>query len=197
MGPGFLTPGFLQDLVFENKDVPLIVEEDVDGFTKVSWELGGFPGDVEKFFDDLHARGVAAGETLANLLDTRTNKVGEPGPSNLPATINPFEFLCQNVLRNNAYMVKVRTSSFGRDAVGLNAAKILRKVHQPWTAIIILVELALSDDPIIMDGPGDDTRPGFEETAKIFLGTGFSESIDPATFISECVRIKQIGGRCQ
>lgn len=197
VGPGFLTPDFVQDLVFENKDVPLIVEEDVDSFTKVSWELGGFPGDVEKFFDDLHSRGVAEGETLANLLDTRTNKVGEPGPSNLPATINPFEFLCQNVFRNNAYMVKVRTSSFGRDAVGLNSAKILRKIHQPWTAIIIFVELALADDPIIMDGPGDDTRPGFEETAKIFLGTEFSEAIHPSTFVSETVRIKLIGGRCQ
>ena len=197
VGPGFLTPGFVQDLVFENKDVSLVVEEDVDGFTKVSWELGGFPGDVEKFFDDMHERGVAEGETLANLLDTRTNKVGEPGPSNLPANINPLEFLCENVFRNNAYIVKIRTSSFGRGAVGLNSAKILRKVHQPWTAIIIFVELALTDDPIIMDGPGDATKPGFEESTKIFLGTSFSETMAPTTLMAETVRIKQIGGRCE
>jgi hypothetical protein len=192
-----LGPGFVQDLVFENKDVPLVVETDEDGFTKVSWELGGFPGDVEKFFDDMHERGVAEGETLAHLLDERTNKVGEPQASNLPADINPFEFLCQNVFRNNAHMVKVRTTSFGPDAVGMQSAKILRKVHQPWTAIIIFVELAHRDDPIIMDGPGSDTRPGFEESAKIYLGLNQAEAIHPATFLSEHVRIKQIGGSCQ
>ena len=89
LGRGFLGRGFFGDLVFENKAVPLVVETDVEGFTKVSWKLGGFPGDIELFFDQLHERGVVEGETLANLLDTRTNKVGEPGPSNLPATINP------------------------------------------------------------------------------------------------------------
>ena len=102
LGRGLLGRGFFGDLVFENKAVPLVVETDVEGFTKVSWKLGGFPGDVELFFDQLHERGVAEGETLANLQDTRTNKVGEPGPSNLPATINPFEFLCKNVFRNHA-----------------------------------------------------------------------------------------------
>jgi hypothetical protein len=196
-GRGYLIPGFFGDLVFENKETDLIVETDENGFTKVSWELGGFPGDVEKFFDELHERGLEDGQTLAQLLDTRTNKVGEPGPSNLPVTINPLQFLCENVLRNNAYLVRLRSSGFGLDAVGLNSAKLLRKLHPPQTAILIVAELAFVDDPITMDGPGTDTAPGYEEAVGTFAGMEFGEAIDPTTMISECVRIKQMAGRCQ
>jgi hypothetical protein len=195
LGRGFLGRGFFGDLVFENESKPLIVETDDDGFTKVSWELGGFPGDVDKFFDDMHDAGVESGETLANLLDTRTNKVGEPSDSNLPATINPFEFLCENVFRNNAYMVKIQTNSFGPDALGLNAGKILRKLHQPQTAIIIVAQLAHTDDPIIMEDPGTETAPGYEETAVTYAGLSHSETLG-TDMMTENVRVKQISGRC-
>ena len=197
LGRGYLIPGFFGDLVFENEDKDLVVETDEEGFTKLSWELGGFPGDVEKFFDDLHERGLAEGETLANLLDTRTNKVGEPGPTNLPATINPLQFLCENVLRNNGYIVRLRTSGFGPDAVGLNSAKIVRKLHQPQTALFIIAELALVEEPITMDGPGTDTSPGFEEDLVTFAGLELADSIDPTTMIVETVRARQIAGRCE
>jgi hypothetical protein len=62
LGPGFLSAGFWGDLVWENKTVALVVEENVDGYTKVSWEISGFPADVEKFWDDVRAQGrFAAG----------------------------------------------------------------------------------------------------------------------------------------
>jgi len=196
LGRGFLGRGFFGDLVFENKSTPLVVETDDEGYTKVSWEIGGFPTDVVKFFDDLHANGLAAGQTLANLLDTRTNKVGEPQASNLPTTINPFEFLCQNVLRNHAYLAKIRTAGFGPGAVGMNAGKILRKVHPPQTALIIAAELAHTDDPIIMEDPGTETAPGYEETVSTYTGMVQAETISPDTAMDECVRVKLISGRC-
>jgi hypothetical protein len=56
--------GFFGGLVFENKDVPVTVEEDVDGYTKVSWSLGGFSLDVEKFWEDVHASGVSKNQNL-------------------------------------------------------------------------------------------------------------------------------------
>jgi hypothetical protein len=61
IGRGFLAAGFFGDLVFENAEVPLVVESDADGNTKVSFKVDGWPGDVERFFDELHARGLAAG----------------------------------------------------------------------------------------------------------------------------------------
>lgn len=57
---GFHSSCLYGDLLFENREVPLEVEEHVDGFTKVTFGLGGFALDVEAFFDEMHRRGVAA-----------------------------------------------------------------------------------------------------------------------------------------
>lgn len=60
----FLSTCFYGDLVFENKVVPLIVDEDhPTGYTFVRFELGGFPADVERFFQEVHARGIESAET--------------------------------------------------------------------------------------------------------------------------------------
>lgn len=62
---GFLSTCFYGDLVFENKIVPLVVDTNhPSGYTFVKFDLGGFPADVERFFDELHMRGVDAAETV-------------------------------------------------------------------------------------------------------------------------------------
>lgn len=59
VGRGFLPQCYYGDLVFENKDVPLIVDEHhPSGYTYASFELNGHPADVRKFFDEIHARGI-------------------------------------------------------------------------------------------------------------------------------------------
>lgn len=59
IGSGFLTHCFYGDLVFENKDVPLIVDEHhVSGYTYARFEVNGHPADVDKFFDEIHRRGI-------------------------------------------------------------------------------------------------------------------------------------------
>jgi len=62
---GFLSTCFYGDLVFENKAVPLQVDPNHrSGYTFVKFPLGGFPADVERFFNELHMRGVEAAETV-------------------------------------------------------------------------------------------------------------------------------------
>lgn len=59
MGKGFLSTCYYSDLVFENKDVPLEVDENhPSGFTYIKFGLGGFPLDVARFFDEMHERGI-------------------------------------------------------------------------------------------------------------------------------------------
>lgn len=59
IGSGFLTHCFYGDLVFENKEVPLTVDENhPSGYTYASFELNGHPADVTKFFDEIHQRGI-------------------------------------------------------------------------------------------------------------------------------------------
>lgn len=60
----FLSTCFYGDLVFENKVVPLLVDDEhPSGYTFVRFELGGFPADVDRFFHEIHERGIAAAET--------------------------------------------------------------------------------------------------------------------------------------
>lgn len=197
MGSGFLAAGFYQDLVFENKVFPLDVTFDEDGRTRLAWTLGGWPGDISKFFDDLHARGVASGQTLARLLDNRppANRDSEPQAAALPSTINPLEFLCQNVMRNNLLVVRIKPAAC-RVGVGLDAAKILRRVIPPHAAMIVLIELEHRDDPLIMEGPGTALQPGYTEHVEVYLGLQHQDVINPETAIVERVRLRQIGGHC-
>lgn len=196
LGPGVLAWGFWGDLTFENTDVALVVEEDVDGYTKVSWDLGGFVYDEEKFWDDVHASGVAKGETLAMLLDVRESPGGQPAAASLPATINPMQFLVDNLLRNNAYIVKVKPGSQLDRPLAFVPVEQLRKIQPPHTLMLLIVELVYADSPVIMDGPGTTTEPGYEETVAGFPMMVISETLDPDTLIAERVRTSQIGGRC-
>lgn len=62
---GFLSTCFYGDLVFENKEVPLHVNsQHPSGYTFVKFPLGGFPADVDRFFEELHMRGIEAAETV-------------------------------------------------------------------------------------------------------------------------------------
>jgi len=69
-GPETLGAGFSGDLSWMNEQVDVAVEESL-GRVKISWPLGGFPTDVDLFWDEVHSRGVADGTTLAQLLDLR------------------------------------------------------------------------------------------------------------------------------
>lgn len=197
MGPGFLSLGFFGDLTFENKDVAITVEENVDGYTKVSWDLGGFPGDSDKFWEDTHTAGVAAAKTLAMYLDIRPNPVGQPSSLNLPSTINPLEFLCANFLRYNTFLVKIKLNQLGADKLPSIPAEALRKIIPPQTAMIVLVELVHTDNPVIMDGAGSASDVGYEEELSGFPCMPTSESMVGTTYITEETRLVQITGRCQ
>lgn len=193
---GLLATGYHHDLVFENKLVPLVVDSSGE-YTRISFEIGGMPFDVEKFWDDVHAAGVAAGQTLAMLM---AGKPADPqyaqvGALSLPATINPLQFLTTNVLRNNLYVILVKPTGFGPDALGLTNARHLRKLIPPHTAAIILAELAVPADQVIMDGPGSETAPGYEERVTSFQGSAIAEAIGP-DMVRERVKIVVIGGQC-
>lgn len=195
LGRGLLRGDFARELVFENRDVPVLVTLDVDGYTRIEFEIGGWPSDVEKFWDDVHAKGVSAAYTLAMGLDTRTNKVDQPTAFALPATVNPVEFLVANVLRGNAFAVVVKPQAFGPDALGLHNARLLRKLVPPQT-LCLVVTLLTPTDTITMNGPGDETRPGYAEELLFFQGSTVTDTIHGPSMITEEVVIKQITGHC-
>ena len=62
--------------------------------------------------------------------------------------------------------------------------------------MILIVELVYADSPVIMEAPGTDTEPGYEETVGGFPCMVISETLDPATYVAERVRTSKIDGRC-
>lgn len=204
LGRGFLLNCFYGDLVFENKDVALQVNEShPTGFTYVSFPIGGFPADVTQFFDEMHVRGIRATDlydatnpcdrkdsgTLAHLLDTRVNKTGEPSADNLPRTINPLAFLISNVLRNSAYLVRIRAGALGRNKLGLYNIRHLKRLLPPHTAVFIAVELP----------PQSDTIAATAISEQITHLQGLSPQADTvmAAQIGERITVRLVSGTCQ
>ena len=169
LGQGFVLADIPNELIFNNQNESLNVQTNVSGYTKLSWNLGGFPNDIATFFNDLHARGVANGATLANYLDTRPPpQIGQPTAANLPTSINPLAFLFQNVLRANCLLVYLRVRQFGPHALGTGLAWVLRKIVPPHVAVIIYADLQQPDEFVTMSGPGSLTAPGYLESYSLY-----------------------------
>jgi hypothetical protein len=139
LGPEFLDPSIQGPLTFQNAFLPVQVSTAADGHTVVQFQVDGNPTDVAQFWARIDAKGLAAGQTLAKLLDMRANKLGEPPATALPAMLNPAQFLVQNVLRHSVLLVVVQPSAFGPNALGLDQLSFLRKIVPPHTALLIQV----------------------------------------------------------
>lgn len=151
LGPGLVLPGLRAELTFEDREVPLIVRRDAAGRTEVSWALGGFPADVAAFWAEVRARGVAAGLTLAHLLDRRESPDGEPTAASLPAKINPLRFLVANFLRYNTLLVRVRADGLGPNTLGLEHLRLLRRIVPPHVLVLVVVEVSVAGDSATVD----------------------------------------------
>jgi hypothetical protein len=176
LGPQFLSGNYLSTLFFVDKEVPLVYELDSTGRAKVSFELGGFPGDVEQYWDDVHARGISMGFTLANYLDKRANPFGDPKASDLPAYVNPMKLVLRHLLGYNLFIVKLKAGLEGPNALDASVLNLLRYVIPPQTAYIVFSTIVVDSETV--------TAPITEELA-VGAGPVLEESVE--TVISESV----------
>ena len=196
LGKGLLGAGFYGEIYFENKEVPLLVSFDKLGNTKVSWELGGFPGDIEKFWDDTHLRGVYQGRTLAQYLDLRgPTAEGQPTAASLPKTVNPLKFLCENLLRFHVFIVKIKADKLSRAKLGLHVQGVLRKIIPPQAVMLVVVDTSFEEEPIDPTQPGNEYRAGYSENIQSYPVMTASDSIGP-DMISENIRTYTVNGKC-
>ena len=171
-GDDFLSGGYFSTLTFENTQVDVeYLGVDEDNKAVVIFQISGFPGDIESFWEKAQTLGKATGsQTLAELLDTRANPVGQPLPEFLPAQINPLAFVIENILKNNLTIVKVNANAIGDDAPGLGLFKYLRNIIMPHTTYIVFVEISADTDTIDLSQAGDDEQAGVEEAITHFGG---------------------------
>jgi hypothetical protein len=200
---GFLSACFYGDLVFENKEVPVHVNTNhVTDYTYVSFPVVGLPADVERFFDEIHYRGVLAAQaaapcppgykrhTLAQWLDRRKNPLSEPDATHLPKTINPLKFVVENVLRNNVFVVRINISALGQNRLGLYNIRHLRQLLPPGTAMLLVFEL---------NAPEDRIRGDRQLTEGTSFFTGMAPVSDTISnqINDRGVTVRLISGTCQ
>lgn len=179
----FLSGGYFSSLTFENMDASVeYLGTDEDNKAVVVFRVGGFPADVDAFWEQAQLLGKQPGsKTLAELLDTRANPVGQPLPMFLPSTINPLEFVIDNIMKNHLILIKVRVSAVDPDAPGMRLFKYLRDVIPPHTTYIVYVELMPTTDTIDLSQAGDDEQAGLEEVPDLFnAATPSDEDVYPA-----------------
>lgn len=176
-------------LVFENKDVLPVVTYP-GGITRFEFPLGGDPEAVKLFWDSVHELGVATGETLAQKLAVGGTPGVQPTEFNLPAVINPLQFLVENVFRYHVIIAFVRPKLFGADALPSTMGRLLRKIVPPHKTVLIVAEATIRGDNIDPELVADSTTAGVEESQQLTYGQNLEESIDPATVTAENVKIR-------
>jgi hypothetical protein len=175
---GLLSGGYLADLTFRNANVQLEYLG-LDEYNKavVRFDVSGFPGDVEAFWNAVNIRGVVSGKMLSEYLDTRVDPTTPPLPMNLPSVINPLEFILSNLMRNNLFVIRVRYQDFADNVPGLGAFQFLRDVIPPHTTYIVFVDLTVTETIDLAQAGGEDDA-GAEEDVTTFLGaTPFAEDL--------------------
>ena len=170
---GYVSGQFLSDLTFANRTVSLdYLGINTNGKAVVRFEVGGFPGDVDQFWGSVQTNGEMPGQkTLAELLDTRANPVGQPGPLNLPSTINPMQFILANLLGNNLFVISINTASFDPDAPGITVLRLLREVMPPHINYVVFAQLTAPEEVFDLGVPDSDNG-GASDSAEAFFGVG-------------------------
>jgi len=207
LSKNFLSGGYFAELMLQNAKAELEFRGlDDDGKAFVCFEVTGFPGDIDRFWELAQQRGKDAGATLAELLDTRENPAGQPGESDLPAEVNPLDFVLDNIMKNNLFVMRVRTGSFDEDAPGLRVFRLLRDVIPPHTTYVVFVELVPAQETVDLSVTGGEDEPGAEVSAGTFHGTSlvideaYEEESAPAgellTYNEMIVAVRQVSLTC-
>ena len=170
LGESYLSGGYYSELTFENTDVSVDYQGvDNDGKAVVTFRVQGFPGDVDLFFEKAMEIAKRDGkETLAELLDLRDSPSTQPLPANLPSQINPLEFAIEQIMRNNLWLLKIRTSAINEDAPGLTELRHFRNIVPPHTSLLIFVEISPDSDTMDLSAVGDAESPGADDEAERF-----------------------------
>jgi hypothetical protein len=184
-GPRYLTGGYLGELTFENKKVTVDYEGTSGNQAIVTFEVGGFATDVEAFWDNVQTNG-----NLADYWDTRAVKTAAPAANQLPAHVNPLQFVLENILGNNTLVVRYRTASFGVEAAGINALRPLRQVLPPQTTLLVIIEITADDEYYDLDSEVTETVTTHDATPAL------SETYVMSTSMQETVRVYSALGTC-
>lgn len=190
VSPEVLNQKTISDLGFVNADKITYVSKSLDGKTKITFDIGGHPFDVDNFWKEVSRREVASGKSLASYLDTRANKEGEPEASNLPSVINPLSFLCQNLFRHGGLVVKIKAKAVNPTAAGIDKLSYVRRLLPPHSHVFLILSLPAIEEAV------DLYEDGYVSVATTFTAANTLETELNQTSTQETITGRIVSGGC-
>jgi len=131
-------------LSFPNLELATTYTEHDDGFVEVRFPVNGTADDVEAFWSTILVNSRASGYSVANTLRTNPGD-GQPLENQVQSTVNPMQYILDNLLKNNLMIVDVNIPN--SQLIG-NASKliILRKILPAHVAAIVNMTIDQDSD---------------------------------------------------
>lgn len=189
LGKGLLSGNYKAPLVFQNRDVPInYLGTFPDGKVRIDFSVSGEIDDIAEFWRNVHIKGGSL-QSLADVLDQRVNKIGEPSARNFALYINPFEFVMENILANNTYAVIVKPQHFIEGALGMSSTVHMHRYLPPHTTFAVF---------ICLDGVTEtiDISSNISDTSDI-SAAGTSASDWFSTVVDKNLTIRTIPEACR
>jgi len=186
LGRDYLGSTFLGELLWPNQLLPTQVREDT--WTELRLAIGGHPGAVETFWQQVQARGIAQGQTLAMQLappDPLALDV-QPTAAQLPSAVNPLVFWLTHGWPR-AVLVRFLRHQQGDHALPLAYWRWLKHLI-PADALLVLVEQQQCSDTCRSET--------IQETISLWHGQRFSEILTPS-LVQETVQLRLLPGWCE
>jgi len=180
---GWIDNGFAYDLHFTNESLPTTVDS-IDGVTELRFKVGGHPFDLEYFWSEVHLRGLAKEKTIAQGLDQRAEKIGEPDSASLPKFINPLQFLVDEMMPGGITLVTIKVDCVGTK---FNRLDVVPDLVALGNGVFFIFEAPLAIDSIFeVQSSNENSYTGAEPL----------EGYDAFDLINSVVTIKSISSQC-
>ena len=182
---GFVGNGFMYDIGFVNDFVIPTVTSTSDGSTDFRFYIGGHPLDVERFWEMVNDRGAAMGLTLAEGLDKRADKIGQPEKESLPGYINPLRFLVDEMMPGGFTLVSIKVASISD---GLPNLTMIPDLIPLGSGIFFIFEAPLAIDSLFDVQSNSEDKYTALETVEGY--------IEPY-LLNSAVTLKSISSSCE
>lgn len=180
---GFIDNTFAYDLSFINENTTPTVNT-LNGITEFRFKVGGHPFDVDRFWSEVHSRGLAKGRTIAQGLDQRSEKFGEPDKESLPTTINPLRFLIDEIMPGSITLVTIKVDGIGAKLPRLDIVPDLLALGN---GVFFIFEAPLAIDSLF------DVQSSNESS---YTGAEPLTEYDTFDLLNSVVTVKSISSQC-
>ena len=130
---GILPPDYTGNITFPNANVATSVTLE-GGYNRLTFPLDGDAGMITKFWADVSAREDAEGVTLYSRVLQKYN--------NIPATVNPMNFLLDHFLHKNVIVISIDSDYIGDDELITEALSRIETIATKHLTVLLLYKEA-------------------------------------------------------